>query len=100
MSEPIQDDLTESRSHRSSRRRKRRRAETNWNVIIAIAAVAAVAAAFAPGKPTGIAFFDVIERAAFAFAVTLFGAAARRWSPSRPSAAGRPASMPCCGTVV
>lgn len=73
--------------HRSDRaaapdaaRRHRRRSETRWDIICAITAVSAVAGAFAPGEPTGVAAFDVIERAAFAAMVALFAAFSRRWT--------------------
>lgn len=57
-----------------------RRGSTRWEFVVAMAAASAFFGAFAPGQPTGIAFFDVIERAVFAGAVTLFAAASRRWA--------------------
>ncbi len=61
-------------------KRRRQRSETRWNFIIAIAAVAAIAAAFSSASPTGVGFFDLIERGGFAFVVTLFAACSRRWA--------------------
>ncbi|HET8929392.1 MAG TPA: hypothetical protein VFN21_01920, partial [Acidimicrobiales bacterium] len=61
-------------------KRRRQRPETRWNFIIAIAAVAAVAAGFSSASPTGVGFFDVIERATFGFVVTMFAACSRRWA--------------------
>ncbi len=64
----------------TSDRRRRRRPETPWGFIVAIAAVAAVAAATSSASPTGIGVFDVVQRAAFGFGVTLFAACSRRWA--------------------
>ena len=62
------------------RRRRSERSKTRWAYIFAIAAVAGLSAAFAPSQPTGVTVFDVIYRAAFAIAVTLFAACCRRWA--------------------
>lgn len=47
--------------------------------MLAIVAVAAVGTGLSAAEPTGVAVFDVIERAAFGAAVTFFAACARRW---------------------
>lgn len=84
MSELSQDnkDLHSPTSEAEPRQATRRkpRPETRWDFVVAIAAVAAVAAAFSSGSPTGIGFFDVVERAAFGFVVTVFTACSRRWA--------------------
>lgn len=59
--------------------KRRRRAPTNWTPIVALAVVAAVGTGAAGAEPTGIAFFDVVESAAFGAILTIFAACSRRW---------------------